>query len=404
MSFPNAPVFHHDYSDIGTLTIENGIDQCAWGYNLNTAVIPTYGGEVIQILSVYIDDVTIGGTVSTYSQAEAIYSYFATYMQYATQGPSQTPQAGSSYIAEHMTFTYPARGWTFQIFPKTAPGFAYSFDTVAPTWQITAHVEDDNPNLRPIKNAIASSVASTASITSFKRLNGEISPQQGDPESDPFQTYSSGNVTTGLQSAANFYNSLVNAYATGNFNALTAAAPGTGGGSSSGGGGGGGGTGGGGGGGSGGGGGGSSGPATAVMTKLLAYAESHSTFGEDGYCLTHVEQFMVAVGYPGGTHGVGHAYAWDFGVDAKANAAAWGLKVLQSGDPYDAPAGGIVVVPYPNPGTGSSGKSGLQPGEEGDICVASGTGQFYNGGQNSFGGKGAVSNAILLAPADYSGN
>lgn len=136
------------------------------------------------------------------------------------------------------------------------------------------------------------------------------------------------------------------------------------------------------------------------MSNLLGYARSHSGGSEDGLCLTHVEGFMEAVGYPGGTHGVGHEFAWDFGTDARAHAAAWGLEQLMSGDPYSAPPGGVVVVPHPNPGTSMSG---ALPGEAGDISVASGSGQFYNGGSNSYGGAGAVHNAILLAPAGYRG-
>jgi hypothetical protein len=220
MSFPNSPQFSHPTSTIGTLTIDDGIDQCAWAYNLNTAVFPTYGGEVVQILSVYIDDVTIGGTVSTYSQSEAIYSYFARYMQLATQGFNQVPNppAGSAYNTIPITFTYPARNWSFQIFPKTAPGFEYSFDMVSPTWQITAHVYDNSVNLKPIKNAITSSLASQ--LSEFEGLNDEISPDSGDPDTDPFQTFS-GNVATGLQSSANYYNSLISAYSSGNFDSLT---------------------------------------------------------------------------------------------------------------------------------------------------------------------------------------
>ena len=216
----NSPSFVHDNPKIGSLVIDNGLDQCSWAYNLNTAVYPTYGGEVVQILSVYIDDVTIGGTVSTYSQAEAIYSYFANYMQLATQGFGSTAAPNQAYIAIPMTFTYPARQWSFSIYPKSAPGFSYSFDTVAPTWQVTAHVEDDNVNLIPIKNAIQSAVTNQLNLQSFQGLNDEISPDSGDPDTDPFQTYT-GNASTGLQNAATYYNSLISAYSSGNFSSLT---------------------------------------------------------------------------------------------------------------------------------------------------------------------------------------
>lgn len=209
-----SPVFSHPNPKIGSLEIGTGLDECSWAYNLNTAVYPTYGGEVVQILSVFIDDVTISGTVSTYSQAEAIYSYFANYMQLATQGFG----GGPAFIATPVTFVYPARNWSFQLFPKTAPGFAYTFDTVAPTWQITAHVEDDSVDLKPIKNAISAALASQ--LTVFEGLNDEIGPDSGNPDTDPFQTFN-GNVATGVQNASTYYNSLIKAYASGNFLSLT---------------------------------------------------------------------------------------------------------------------------------------------------------------------------------------
>src|SRR5579884_427636 len=84
------------HPQLGTLSIDDGVDEIQWAYNLNTATFPTYGGEVIQILSVFIDDVTIGGTVATYHQMEAIYRFFAAYMQIATQGRNPVPNIKDS--------------------------------------------------------------------------------------------------------------------------------------------------------------------------------------------------------------------------------------------------------------------------------------------------------------------
>jgi hypothetical protein len=43
-----------------------GLERVAWGYTLNTANFPTYAGEVVQILSCYVEDLEITGVVQTY--------------------------------------------------------------------------------------------------------------------------------------------------------------------------------------------------------------------------------------------------------------------------------------------------------------------------------------------------
>lgn len=218
-----ASTVHFSHPRIGMLTIETGLDVANWGYNLNTAVFPTYGGEVVQILSVYIDDLQLSGSVATYSQCEAIYSYFASYFQIATQGRVTNPQPGqSSYNLDPVSFMYPERDWTFQIYPKSAPGFAYNWDAVTRQWQLVAHIIDDSPDLDPIKNAIKNQVIQQQ-LTGFARINGEISPDSGNPETNPFQTYDQGALATSaaVQKNADYYNSLIPAYANGDFSALT---------------------------------------------------------------------------------------------------------------------------------------------------------------------------------------
>lgn len=212
------------HPNVGTLTIDNGIDTAQWAYNLNTQTFPTYGGEVVQILSVYIDDLTVGGSCTTYSQMEAIYSYFSNYLQIATQGTAGSPNvsAGTSYNLEPMTFTYPERGWNFSLNPKAAPGFGYGWDTVLCVWQMTAHIIDESNELTSIKDAIKDA-AVTSQMGEFQNLNDEISPDSGDPNTNPFQTYTQGSAsaTQALSSYSDFYSSLVSGYQNGDFVSLT---------------------------------------------------------------------------------------------------------------------------------------------------------------------------------------
>lgn len=221
------PAVSFSHPVVGGLTIDNGIDDAQWSYNLNTATFPTYGGEVVQVLSVYIDDLTLYGTCSTYRQIEAIYSFFAQYLQVATQGKNPTPlqdtTTGSAYNLQPVTFSYPQRSWYFLIYPKTVPGFQYGYDVVAPTWQMSAHVIDNSPDLDLIKDGLKALAVNKLADGSVLSINGEISPSQGNPDTDPFQTYTSGIAAQQqiISKYSDYYNSLLPAYAQGDFSAIT---------------------------------------------------------------------------------------------------------------------------------------------------------------------------------------
>lgn len=134
------------------LNIATGLDEASWSYNLNTTTYPTYGGEVVQILSCNIGDLIITGTLPSYKAMERVYSYFAYYLQIATQGRSPDPTSGkTSYNQKAMIFTYPERGWSFKIQPTALRKFRYGNDVVAPSWGITAHIVDHSNDLTSIK-------------------------------------------------------------------------------------------------------------------------------------------------------------------------------------------------------------------------------------------------------------
>jgi hypothetical protein len=151
------------------LSIPSGLDEAAWSYNLNTVTFPTYGGEVVQILSCNIGELTITGTLPSYRAMERIYGYFAYYLQIATQGRSPDPDTGrTSYNQTPITFTYPERGWEFKIVPRSLRRFKYGNDIVAPSWGVTAHVVDHGNDLHSIKEFTKSQV-----LNRFLESDGE---------------------------------------------------------------------------------------------------------------------------------------------------------------------------------------------------------------------------------------
>lgn len=216
-------------NDLGVSVNPNSIE---WSYGLNVANFPTYGGEVIQILSAFIEDITITGSVETYRQIEDIYSWFITYAQIATTGVGT-----GKFNVQPVQMTYQERGWHFQIYPTGAPGFKYARDTVAPEWTISAAVVDpaqDAINAVMDQAAIEAATNETGEPALFGKATGEIGFVEHNPFSDPEgdqgtlgkknrEKYLHGEkVKEGVEQLADNYNKLLPAYLEGNFEDLTA--------------------------------------------------------------------------------------------------------------------------------------------------------------------------------------
>lgn len=155
------------------LSVETGADSFRWSYESKTASFPTYGGEVVQILGVYIDNISIQGTVRSYAEMEEIYGWFVEYIELATQGSGPDP----SFSEEPIAMFYPERGWRMTIQPISVPGFRLSNDTVAPKWRIEAAVYEADPEITKLTLEKA--------VKGITELNADIGFDEDNPFSDP---------------------------------------------------------------------------------------------------------------------------------------------------------------------------------------------------------------------------
>lgn len=125
---------------VGSLVIRTGADEITWGYGLNTKRIPTYGGEVVQILSMFSDKMTIAGTCRTYNEQRQIYEYFKTYIAYTTGAKGVDTERHQKFLR----FRYPARKWSFVIMVQDIGSMRMGKDIAAPTWSLTAEIVSEN--------------------------------------------------------------------------------------------------------------------------------------------------------------------------------------------------------------------------------------------------------------------
>jgi hypothetical protein len=126
----------------------------------------------------------------------------------------------------------------------------------------------------------------------------------------------------------------------------------------------------------------------AQRAKMLGVARSGSAGRRpDGRCYFHVCQFFIQCGgYGKITNPYNQFSSKDLPVAHNfadlmnaGGARRFGIERMSMSNPYDAPAGSIVVVAAGSPGTAHP--------TAGDIAVADGHGNFYNGGMMSYSGR-----------------
>lgn len=223
-----------EHPEVGLLVVKTGADRIAWGYALNTVTWPTYAGEVVQILSCFVDDLEITGTLQTPGDMETLYTFFIQYAQVATQGdPRRGQKSGhTSYNEQPMTMRYPHRGWEMKVMPKSMPGYHKGRDLVTYQWQIQAHVVDDDAgDVDSLKDLIIKEAEIKMAIqskgpdddTNFA-LQGKIHFEDENPFSDPFTSKGTNfaqNPSQAFQQIGDFYSKLLPAYLQGDFSALS---------------------------------------------------------------------------------------------------------------------------------------------------------------------------------------
>jgi hypothetical protein len=216
-------------SDTQALVVTTGADQIGWTYGLNTRHYPTYGGEVIQILSCYINNLQIGGTCAAYTTGdyanpgiEEIYSWFLLYMQVASQGAIGT----GAYSEYPITCNYVDRGWQIQFQCLTAPAFNLSRDLVAPTWQITGQVVAAP---EPMRNFTLNTVFFGNDATEFGMMHDGVDLTQPDPALNPYQSpfpnksakVQQNNISKAIGKLGSYWAGLISAWDGGDYSDIT---------------------------------------------------------------------------------------------------------------------------------------------------------------------------------------
>jgi len=184
----SALYFSHPKVNGGqALVIKTGADSVKWGYNLNVRRIPTYGGEVIQILSMFAQQMSVSGKTRNYKEQAEIYDYFREYLKVA--GGFGRGAKSFDRVSTPITFSYPARGWSFDIIVTDLKNMRMALDVVAPEWGFTAEIVSENDRYE-LGNALLTGMQAVLNSALIRNTNTKTGVIGYDP-SNPFSAPSS---------------------------------------------------------------------------------------------------------------------------------------------------------------------------------------------------------------------
>lgn len=229
----------------GTFDIRLAPTSIEWTYNLNTATTQTYAGEVIQLLSVNIDTLTLtgqfgregpfgsttedgsvqprkpdafrninGGTGPYTKGLVQMTEYFRRYFAVASQGRDTTSQGHYNQTPLKLTYNgalnaNPEGSWL--VYPTSFPSYKRTNIDFAPMWQVDFAVEEPDPKLQTSVmdqqlEALRDSVGYIPSNVFSDPLGIYLDPRLNSPSDI------AANIATAQQKALAFNNSLIDVY------------------------------------------------------------------------------------------------------------------------------------------------------------------------------------------------
>lgn len=121
---------------LGGLPLRVNPEEVRWNFTMKTADQAAVGGKVVQILGVTMSDITVKGKYSpdrskgdreAWQQAERFRQRMKTLARAASDDPTAPP----------LRFTYPPRGWDFDVFIKSISPYTLTAETLAIPWELT---------------------------------------------------------------------------------------------------------------------------------------------------------------------------------------------------------------------------------------------------------------------------
>lgn len=212
-------IFSHPI--VGTLNIRFAPTSVEWTFDLVTNTVQTYAGEVVQLLAIKFDTLTIEGTFGKegpfgsvvtngklVKRAQSEYNdfsdnrpyaigltqmteYFRQYFAVASQG--HDAQVEGHFNQSPVVITYDgasdigvelARGETWQVYPTSFPSYSRSVEEFAPQWRVECQIHESPESIAAVTQK---DVITQLSETNADAFRPGVGYRPFNPFSDPFQ-------------------------------------------------------------------------------------------------------------------------------------------------------------------------------------------------------------------------
>ena len=190
-------------------------DNIQWTYDAKTKTMNSVGGRVVQIFGTTVGNMILTGSFGVGGWQEQV--RFLQRMK--TIGEQQSEDNLSKHNKPPLRFSYPPRGWDFQVYLKdfSSPDGPLAVNmtpvTFNPRWQLTLFIAQDNADLQTV--ATNAYIARLSKGIGWKQseFNAPLTAATYTPATP---TYTSGSVADTGEFSANVlrWQSLVNKYFT----------------------------------------------------------------------------------------------------------------------------------------------------------------------------------------------
>lgn len=209
------------HPEIGTLPIRFAPTSVEWDFNLVTNTVPTYAGEVVQVLAINFNRLTIEGQFGKEGVWGAVQSggklnkrpvseyrdfkragtlgigltqmteFFQRYFAIASQG--HDARVEGHYNQQPMTLTYDGasdigieldRGESWQVYPVNFPSYSRSVEDFAPKWRVECQIHEAPASISTVTQK---DVVSQLNSTDKDAFRPGVGYRPFNPFSDPFE-------------------------------------------------------------------------------------------------------------------------------------------------------------------------------------------------------------------------
>lgn len=126
---------------LGGVPLQTSPEEIRWDFTMKVVDHKTLGGKVIQVLGTTLGDMTVSGRFGYGPKRQEPWQQMLAMRERIKAMTKKQYEEGA--VAKPVRFVYAPRNWDFPVYVKQLSPQPIDIRTVAPTYSITLHIEDE---------------------------------------------------------------------------------------------------------------------------------------------------------------------------------------------------------------------------------------------------------------------